>query len=56
MELLTIKNVCEMLKISRWTVAKMIDRGELKVCTVSKRPRFKREDIEALVNRNTKGA
>lgn len=52
MEYLTIKEVCEILKLSRWTVAKMIEAGELRASKVAASYRVKREDIDAMFEEN----
>ena len=52
MELLTIKEVCKMLKISRWTVTKLVENGELKAHMVSKNYRFKRDDVDNMINQS----
>ena len=52
MELLTIKEVCTMLKISRWTITKLVESGELKAHMVSKNYRFKRDDVDNMINQS----
>jgi excisionase family DNA binding protein len=52
LELLTIKDVCAQLKISRWTVSKLIQKGDLKPIMVSQRYRFKQEDINKLLEKS----
>ena len=52
MELLTIKEVCKILKISRWTVTKLVENGELKAHMVSKNYRFKCDDIDNMINQS----
>ena len=52
MELLTIKEVCEVLKISRWTAAKIIESGALKASMVAGTYRVKRSDIDKMINSN----
>jgi excisionase family DNA binding protein len=52
LELLTIKDVCAQLKISRWTVSKLIKKGDLKPIMVSERYRFKQEDINKLLEKS----
>lgn len=45
-ELLTIKEVCDLLKISRQTVYNLIDRGKIQRLRVGKSIRFKISEIE----------
>lgn len=48
-ELLTVKEVCDILKISRWVVTKLVENGQLKASKIGKMYRFKQEDIALLV-------
>jgi excisionase family DNA binding protein len=52
MEYLTIKEVCEVLKISRWTAESMIKDGRLRASKIGKSYRIKRSDIDNFVEKN----
>lgn len=52
MDYLTIKEVCEVLKVSRWTVADLIEAGTLKASKVGASYRVKRSDIEVMFEEN----
>lgn len=44
--LLSIKEVCEQLNISRWTLTKLIESGQIKAVKIEKQYRFKQSDID----------
>ena len=48
--LLSIKEVIEILNISRATLYRMIDAGEIKAYKIGKGVRFKQEEIEEYIN------
>ncbi len=48
--LLSIKEVTEILGISRATIYRMIDAGEIKAYKIGKGVRFKQEEIEEYVD------
>lgn len=50
--LLTQADLAEYLNVSRWTVARMISRGDLPAVRVGDRRRFRREDVDAFLERN----
>jgi len=49
--LLTPREVCAALRIGRTTLWKLRRRGLLKTIYIGRSPRFRREDVEALVER-----
>ena len=51
--LLTQADVADVLRISRWTVARLIARGELSGVRVGDRLRFRARDIDAYLERGT---
>lgn len=53
MEFLTVNDVCDLLKISRWTVSKLVESGNLKASKVGRIYRFRREDVDDYLERNT---
>jgi excisionase family DNA binding protein len=50
--LLTQANVADLLQVSRWTVARLIRSGELRVVHVGDRRRIRPEDLDAYLERN----
>lgn len=52
MELLTIKDVCKQLKISRWTLSKLIENGEIKTLKISGSYRFKQKDVDEFLEKS----
>lgn len=53
MELLSVKEVCEILKLSRWTITKLVESGQLKASRIGGSYRFRKEDIENLIENTT---
>jgi excisionase family DNA binding protein len=49
--LLTQSDVADVLRVSRWTVARLVSRGELRGVRVSERRRFRKEEIDAYLDR-----
>ena len=49
--LLTQQEVAAVLRVSRWTVARLIERGDLRGVRVGARRRFRRDEIEAFLDR-----
>lgn len=47
--LLTVKEVCEYLNISKPTVYRLIKEGKLKPIKIGKSTRFEKEDIDKLI-------
>lgn len=50
MELMTINEVCKLLKVTRWTVSKLIESGELKASKIGNTYRIKKTDVEDMLN------
>jgi len=50
-ELLTINDTCDLLKISRPTVYRMIKKGVLKTVQVGGRMRFHPDELRRYINR-----
>jgi excisionase family DNA binding protein len=50
--LLTQAEVAEILKVSRWTLLRLISRGDLPVIRVGERRRFLMSDVDAYIERN----
>ena len=50
--LLTQADVADLLQVSRWTVTRLIRRGELRGVRVGERLRFRPADIDAYLERN----
>jgi excisionase family DNA binding protein len=48
-KMLTIKEVCEMLRISKFTAYRWIKSGRLKASQIGKKYLFKEEDIKDLL-------
>jgi len=53
MELLSVKEVCEVLKLSRWTITKLVESGQLKASKIGGTYRFRNTDVEQLIEKNT---
>lgn len=54
--LFTIREVAEKLKVSRQTIYRMIDSGELKVFHISVRgPRIREEDLQSYITKRMEG-
>lgn len=53
MELLSVKEVCDILKLSRWTITKLVESGQLKASRIGGSYRFRKEDIENLIENTT---
>ncbi len=49
--LLTPREVCTLLRVGRTTLWELRRKGLLKAVYVGRSPRFRREDVEALVER-----
>lgn len=50
-QLLTTTDVCELLKVDRWTVERMRERGELPFVKLGTRlVRFRLADVRALID------
>ena len=49
--LLTQSDVADLLSVSRWTVARLIRRGDLHGVRVGDRLRFRQTELEAYLNR-----
>jgi excisionase family DNA binding protein len=49
-EVLTVDDVADYLKLHKQTVSRMAQRGELPGVLIAKRWRFKRSDVEAMLN------
>lgn len=52
MELLSVKEVCAILKLSRWTITKLVESGQLKASKIGGTYRFKKQDVEQLIEKN----
>lgn len=50
LNLLTVDEATEQLRISRWTIYKLIRSGELKTLTIASRRFVTSEDIEKFIN------
>ena len=50
-DLLTVKEVAEILRVSQPTVLRMIDDGELRAIRVRNQWRIRRSDLEAFLQR-----
>lgn len=50
--LLTQAEVADVLRVSRWTVARLIGRGELRGVRVGDRLRFRRREIDEYLDRD----
>jgi excisionase family DNA binding protein len=50
--LLTVRSVCELLAVSRQTVYRIVEKGDMRPVRVGERLRFRRADIEAYLERN----
>lgn len=48
--LLTVASVCELLDVSRQTLYRLVQRGELIPIRVSRSPRFVQEDVRRYVD------
>ena len=46
----TIKQTCEILQVSHSTLYRLMAKGKLTKVTIGESPRFRQEDIEALIN------
>ena len=53
--LLTQADVADLLQVSRWTLARVIRRGDLVGVRVGDRLRFRRNDVDAYLERNAEG-
>jgi excisionase family DNA binding protein len=51
--LLTQNDIAELLRVSRWTVARLIKRGDLRGVRVGDRLRFTQDEIRAFLERET---
>lgn len=51
---LTIKEVCVVLKVSRFTVSNLIQSGKLKAHKIEKQYRIKKEDINQYLKENSR--
>lgn len=49
--LFTLKEVLELLKVSRSTLYKFMEKGEIKGIKIGKVWRFRKEDIESFITR-----
>jgi excisionase family DNA binding protein len=49
-EVMTVDDVAEYLKLHKQTVSKMAQRGKLPGVLIANRWRFKRDDVEAMLN------
>jgi excisionase family DNA binding protein len=49
-EYLTIQEVCEVLKLSRWTVSDLIKSGKIKGSKIGKSYRVERKAIDDFIN------
>ncbi len=49
MELLTLYEVCDILRVKRWTIYKLVESGKLKGYKMDKEYRFKKEDVNAYI-------
>lgn len=54
--LLTPGEVCERLCVSTPTLYRLMENGELPYIKIGRCRRIRREDVEALIQRNTVGA
>ncbi len=52
-EFLSIKDVCMLLGASRWTIYRLIDKGELNVAKIGNRTIVRRNEIDKLFNTQT---
>ncbi len=48
MKLYTLKQAAEMLGVSRWTIYKAIEKGQIKAVTISDRRRIPQTELERL--------
>jgi len=53
--LLTVKEACEYLGISKTTLYKLIKEGKLKPVKLGKITRFEKEDIDRLIKESKQG-
>ncbi len=53
-EVMTVDDVAEYLKLHKQTVSKMAQRGKLPGTLIANRWRFKRTDVEAMLNTSDK--
>lgn len=55
-QLLTIEEVAEFLRVSIWTVRKLVKTGKLKAITISSRgdKRFSKNDVDTYIKENYK--
>ena len=52
--LLTVKEAAEILRVTEWTIYRLMKRGQLPFVKVGKRfTRIRRRDLEAFLDRNT---
>jgi excisionase family DNA binding protein len=49
--LLTINEACEYLRVSRWTIYRMVDRGDLLPLRVGSRFRFRLAELDRYLER-----
>ena len=49
--LLRPADVARYLGVSRWTLRRIVDRGELRAIRVGQRERFRQEDVQAYLER-----
>lgn len=54
-QLLNLREVVAMLKVSRATVWRMVKRGKLRQCMISSSPRFRLEDVMSVVEKGYQG-
>ena len=53
--LLTVREVCELLAISKQTLYRLLGRGDLVAIRVSQSPRFRPSEITAYLDANREG-
>ncbi len=51
-QLLTLYEVCDILRVKRWTIYKLVESGKLKGYKMGKEYRFKKEDVDAYFESN----
>ena len=51
----TVQDVMELLQVSRRTVERLIENGELRAIKFGRNVRFRREDVNEFLERNTVG-
>jgi putative molybdopterin biosynthesis protein len=54
--LLTQADLADILRVSRWTVYRLVREGHIPVVRVGERLRFRAQDVEAYMDRNREPA